>query len=72
VSTKVDTYQLPRIAVAHSRVNLSKAGHCGFAGCEPHGCGDQGYMDVLAPSPQTHSAPPSHGMPLLLWPLPLL
>ncbi|CAM4416819.1 hypothetical protein STLA111740_17455 [Stenotrophomonas lactitubi] len=41
---------------------LSKAGHCGFAGCEPHGCGDQASMDGFTAPPQTHSAPPSHGM----------
>jgi hypothetical protein len=51
---------------------LSKAGHCGFAGCEPHGCGDQASMDGFTASPQTHSAPPSHGMPLLLLLRPLL
>ncbi len=48
VSTKVDTYQQPcepTTAVTNSRVNLSKAGHCGFAGCEPHGCGDQALSD---------------------------
>ena len=56
----------PKAAVAHSRVNLSKAGYCGFAGCEPHGCGDQAPMDGFTASPQTHSAPPSHGMPLRL------
>ncbi|CRX69438.1 unnamed protein product [Stenotrophomonas maltophilia] len=50
-----------RSAPTNSRANLSKVGHCGFAGCEPHGCGDQAYKDVLAASPQTHSAPPSHG-----------
>jgi len=65
VSTKVDTYQQPRVpitAVANSRVNLSKAGYCGFAGCERHGCRDQAPMDGFTASPHTHSAPPSHGM----------
>jgi hypothetical protein len=57
VSTKVDTYQ----------AKLSEVGRCGWAGVE--------RMDAR-PSPrdgftaalQTHTAPPSHGSPLLLLP----
>ncbi|WP_164271404.1 hypothetical protein [Stenotrophomonas sp. B1-1] len=69
VSTKVDTYQQPRGTIGadtNRRVNLSKAGRCRIAGCQPHGCGCQAYKDVLAASPQFDTAPPSHGMPLLL------
>ena len=53
--------------------NLSEVGRCRSAGCQPHGCGCQAYKDVLAASPQSDTAPPSHGVPLLLllaqWPL---
>ncbi len=56
----VDLPCRPRSTPTHSCENLSKAGHCGFAGCEPHGCGDQAPMDGFTASPQTHSAPPSH------------
>ncbi|VEE50558.1 Uncharacterised protein [Stenotrophomonas maltophilia] len=52
--------------------NLSEVGRCRSAGCQPHGCGCQAYKDVLAASPHSDTAPPSHGMPLWLWPLPLL
>ncbi len=45
------------------RGNLSEVGRCRSAGCQPHGCGCQAYMDVLAASPHSDTAPPSHGMP---------
>ncbi len=54
VSTKVDTYQQPPESV--------EGGALWVGGCEPHGCGDQAPMDGFTASPQTHSAPPSHGM----------
>ncbi len=52
---QVDSYQSEigadqRSAPTTSRVKLSKAGHCGFAGCERHGCRGQAPM-------------PSHGLP---------
>ncbi|MBA0383917.1 hypothetical protein D7Y34_09395 [Stenotrophomonas maltophilia] len=51
---------------------LSKAGHCGFAGCEPHGCGDQAPMDGFTAAPQAHSALPFPRKPLWHLTLPLL
>ena len=52
------TYRRPR-STPTARGNLSKAGHCGFAGCEPHGCGDQApWMGLRRP----HALP----SPLLL------
>ncbi|RRU07051.1 hypothetical protein EGJ03_19165 [Stenotrophomonas maltophilia] len=38
-------------------------GRCRSAGCQPHGCGCQAYRDVLAASPHSDTAPPSHGKP---------
>src|SRR6185437_1504480 len=43
--------------------NLSKAGWSRLRGREPHGCGDRGYMDVLAPPPATGPAPPTNRSP---------
>jgi len=54
------------------RRNLSEVGRCRSAGCQPHGCGCQAYKDVLAASPHSDTAPPSHAMPLLLLLRPLL
>ena len=45
------------------RGELSEVGRCRIAGCQPHGCGCQAYKDVLAASPQSDTAPPSHGIP---------
>ncbi len=59
----VDLPCRPRSTPTKSCRNLSKAGHCGFAGCEPHGCGDQAPMDGFTAAPQTHSAPPSRRKP---------
>ena len=59
---------LPRAvqyAVPADRGKLSKAGRCGLAGCEPHGCGDQAPMDGFTASPQAHSAPPPLRKPAL-------
>ncbi len=61
------------IAVPNSCRNLSEVGRCRIAGCQPHGCGCQASMDGFTASPQSDTAPPTHGMPLWLWlwPLPL-
>ncbi|MBA0299291.1 hypothetical protein D7Y24_12830 [Stenotrophomonas maltophilia] len=59
-----------RMGPRHASGGLGRTPNPGLAVCagqRTRASGDQGYMDVLAPSPQTHSAPPSHGM--LLWPL---
>ncbi len=42
---------------------LSKVGRCRMAGCPRHGCRGQAYKDVLAASPPSDTAPPSHGTP---------
>ncbi len=53
----------PRSTPTNSRVNLPKVGRCRSVGCQPHGCGCQAYRDVLAASPHSDTAPPTHGMP---------
>ncbi len=62
----VDLPCRPRSTPTNSCRNLSKAGHCGFAGCEPHGCGDQaprtGLRRPRKPTVPRHPA----GSPLLL------
>ena len=61
VSTKVDTYQLPRAdqrsAPTNSSGNLSKAGWVRLRGRERHGWRDRAYMDVFTASPATGPAP---------------
>ena len=67
----VDLSCRPRSTPTNSHRDLSEVGRCRSAGCQPHGCGCQAYRDVLAASPHSDTAPPTHGMPLLLLLLPL-
>jgi hypothetical protein len=59
----VDLPCRPRSTSTNSHRNLSEVGRCRSAGCQPHGCGCQAYRDVLAASPHSDIAPPSHGKP---------
>ena len=59
----VDLTCRPRSTPTNSRRNLSEAGRCRSAGCQPHGCGCQASMDGFTASPHSDTAPPTHGMP---------
>ena len=50
-------------AAPTDRRKLSEVGRCRIAGCQRHGCRCQAYRDVLAASPHSDTAPPTHRKP---------